>query len=87
MRTERSPQVTTRDTQRLRLIRGRFAPPHEHCAACERDAQWLTAPEAAAFARVALADIDARLDAGELHTTPAPDGARRVCLNSLLGEG
>jgi hypothetical protein len=75
--------VTTRDTQRPRLIRGGFAPPHEHCAACGRDAQWLSTPEAAAFARTCVAEIDARLDAGLLHAAPAEGGARRVCLNSL----
>lgn len=84
MRTERTPQITTRDTHRPRLIRGRFAPPHEYCPACGREARWLTTPEAATLARTEVAEIDARLDAGLLHASEAEGGGRRVCLTSLV---
>ncbi len=81
---ERSPQITTRDTQRLRLIRGGYSPAHEHCERCGREAQMLTLAEAAAFARAEHADIEARVLAGELHAGTSAGGQARVCLNSLL---
>lgn len=84
---ERSPQVTTRDTHRLRLIRGGYSPAHEHCERCGREAQMLNLAEAAAFARAEPADIEARVLAGELHAGTSEGRGARVCLNSLLSAG
>lgn len=87
MRTERSPQVTTRDTQKLRLIRQRFSPAPAACDSCGGDRQALTREEAAAFARTGLADIEARVASGRLHRTRDAGGPPLICLDSLISDG
>lgn len=88
MRTERAAQVTTRDTQRLRLIRQRFSRAPAACDACGGGhTQALSLPEAAAFVRGDVALVGALVAAGRLHQTQAADGTALICLDSLLRDG
>ena len=84
MKTTRAAQVTTRDTQRVRLIRERWSPAHTRCELCEGHTQMLTPDEAARFARTDLATIISLAELGTLHPTEAAEGHPLICLNSLL---
>lgn len=87
MRTERSAQVTTRDTQKLRLIRQRFSPSPAPCDTCGEHTQALSRMEAAIFAGLDLATIDELVETGRLHRTQGATGAPLICLDSLINDG
>lgn len=84
MRVQRAAQVTTRDTQRLRLIRQRWSPARLPCELCDTQTQMLTPEEAAAFARTDVQEINSRIEHGSLHGQETAEGFRLICLNALL---
>lgn len=83
MRTERTAQVTNRDTQKLRLIRQGFSRAPGRCEQCGEETKMLTPEEAAAFARTDAQTINSLLLLGKLHGGETAEGAPLVCLNSL----
>jgi hypothetical protein len=81
---KRAAQVTARDTQRVWLIRQRWSPVRACCAQCNGQGQLLTPAEAAAFARTDVPTINALMESGQLHWQETAEGARLICLKSLL---
>lgn len=83
MRTERTAQVTNRDTQRLRLIRQGFSPAPGRCERCGEETKMLTPEEAAAFAGTEPQTINSLMLLGRLHGGETAEGAQLICFNSL----
>ncbi|HUQ31837.1 MAG TPA: hypothetical protein VM095_06945 [Pyrinomonadaceae bacterium] len=84
MRTKREAQVTTRETQKVWLIRQRWNPLRERCEQCNRQAQMLTPEEAASFSGTDLESINSRMKLGEFHGKEMSEGLFLICINSLL---
>ena len=84
LRTGRAAQVTSRDTQRVWLIRQRWSPARSWCGRCGESVQTLTTDEAAALSRADAETVRALVELGRLHSTEGAGGLAFICLNSLL---